>query len=73
MEKKKLIAAGLAYFLIKNFDRNSNNLSQLPIISAISKDQDIGENESLIGLNNEILQAILKVKHNRTKERIDHF
>ena len=32
----------------------------LPIISAISKDQDIGEDKSLIGLNNEILQSILK-------------
>ncbi len=43
--KEEISSAGLAYFLIKNFDRNFNNLSQLPIISAISKDQDIGENQ----------------------------
>jgi len=58
--KEEISSAGLAYFFIKNFDRNSNNLSQLPIISAISKDQDIGENRSLISLNNEILQVSIK-------------
>ena len=58
--KEEINSAGLAYFLIKNFDRNHNRLSQLPIISAISKDQDIGENRSLISLNNEILQTAIK-------------
>ncbi len=57
---EEISSAGLAYFLIENFDRNSNNLSQLPIISAISKDQDIGENRTLISLNNEILQVSIK-------------
>ena len=58
--KEEVSSAGLSYFLIKNFDRDSNNLSQLPIISAISKDQDCGENQSLISLNNEILQTSIK-------------
>jgi RecJ-like exonuclease len=58
--KEEVSSAGLSYFLIKNFDRNSNSLSQLPIISAISKDQDSGENRSLISLNNEILQISIK-------------
>ena len=58
--KEEISSTGLAYFLIKNFDRNHNRLSQLPIISAISKDQDVGENRSLISLNNEILQTAIK-------------
>ena len=69
--REEISSAGLAYFLIKNFDRNSNNISYLPIISAISKDQDKGENKSLIGLNNEILQASLKSNIIEQKKRLN--
>jgi single-stranded-DNA-specific exonuclease len=58
--KEEISTSGLSYFLIKNFDRNSHESSYLPIISAISKDQDIGENRALVGLNDEILQTSLK-------------
>ncbi|MER5175019.1 MAG: hypothetical protein ABJB76_09975 [Candidatus Nitrosocosmicus sp.] len=69
--KEEISSAGLSYLLIKNFDRNSNNISYLPIISAISKDQDIGENRSLISLNNEILQASLKLNTIEQKKRLN--
>ncbi len=59
--KEEISSAGLSYLLTKNFDRNSNDMLFLPIISAISKDQDVGENRALISLNNEILQTSLKL------------
>lgn len=59
--KEEISSAGLSHLLTKNFDRNSNDMLHLPIISAISKDQDIGENRALIGLNNEIIQTSLKI------------
>ena len=36
--QKEINCAGLAYFLIKNFDRKSNDISYLPIISGLSKE-----------------------------------
>ena len=69
--QKEINCAGLAYFLIKNFDRKSNDIAYLPIISALSKDQDIGEDKSLIGLNNEILQSILKLNTIEQRKRLD--
>ncbi|HZH38940.1 MAG TPA: hypothetical protein VEX17_02640, partial [Bacillales bacterium] len=57
--KEEISSAGLSHLLTKNFDRNSNDMLYLPIISAISKDQDVGENRALISLNNEILQTSL--------------
>ncbi|MBA3750136.1 MAG: DHH family phosphoesterase [Nitrosopumilus sp.] len=68
--KEEISTSGLAYFLINNFDINSHQLSYLPIISAISKDQDIGENRSLIGLNEEILQTSLKSNIIEQKKRL---
>jgi len=68
--KEEISTSGLVYFLIKNFDINSQELSYLPIISAISKDQDIGENRSLIGLNDEILQTSLKSNIVEQKKRL---
>ncbi len=59
--KEEISTSGLSYLLTKNFDRNSNDMLFLPIISAISKDQDVGENRALISLNNEILQTSLKL------------
>jgi single-stranded-DNA-specific exonuclease len=69
--QKEITCAGLAYFLVKNFDRNSNRLSFLPVISAISKEQDIGENKSLTSFNNEILQTSLKLNLIEQKKRLD--
>jgi len=69
--QKEINCAGLAYFLIKNFDRKSNDIAYLPIISALSKDQDIGEDKSLIGLNNEILQTILNLNIIEKRKRLD--
>ena len=69
--QKEINCAGLAYFLIKNFDRKSNDIAYLPIISALSKDQDIGEDKSLIGLNNEILQSILNLNLIEQRKRLD--
>jgi hypothetical protein len=69
--QKEITCAGLAYFLVKNFDRNSNSLSFLPVISAISKEQDIGENKSLTSFNNEILQTSLKLNLIEQKTRLD--
>ena len=63
--------SGLTYFLVKNFDRNSNSLALLPVISAISKEQDIGENKSLTSFNNEILQISLKSNLIEQKKRLD--
>jgi RecJ-like exonuclease len=68
--KEEISSAGLSYLLIKNFDRNSNNLLFLPIISAISKGQDVGENRSLISLNNEILQTSIKLNLIEQKKRL---
>jgi single-stranded-DNA-specific exonuclease len=67
----EISSAGLAYLLVRNFDRNSNNTSHLPIISAISKDQNVGEDKSLISLNNEILQISLKSNIIEQKKRLD--
>ena len=69
--QREINCSGLAYFLIKNFDRKSNDIAYLPIISALSKDQDIGEDKSLIGLNNEILQSILKLNVLEQRKRLD--
>ena len=69
--QKEITCAGLAYFLVKNFDRNSNSLAFLPVISAISKEQDIGENKSLTSFNNEILQTSLKLNLIEQKKRLD--
>ncbi|MBA3977663.1 MAG: DHH family phosphoesterase [Nitrosopumilus sp.] len=68
--KEEISSAGLSYLFVKNFDRNSNNVLHLPIISAISKDQDLGENRSLISLNNEILQTSLKSNIIEQKKRL---
>jgi RecJ-like exonuclease len=68
--KEEISSAGLSYLFIKNFDRNSNNLLYLPTISAISKDQDVGENGSLISLNNEILQTSLRLNIIEQKKRL---
>jgi single-stranded-DNA-specific exonuclease len=67
----EISSSGLAYLVVSNFDRNSNNLSHLPIISAISKEQDVGEDKSLISLNNEILQTSLKLNIIEQKKRLD--
>jgi hypothetical protein len=64
-------SSGLAYFLVKNFDRKTENLSYLPIISAISKNQDSGNDKSLLGLNNEILQIALESEIVDQKKRLD--
>ena len=69
--QKEITSSGLAYFLVKNFDRNSNSLSFLPVISAISKEQDRGENKSLTSFNNEILQTSLKLNLIEQKKRLD--
>jgi len=55
----QISTSGLTYLIVKNFDRNSNKISYLPIISAISKEQDTGKDKSLTGLNKEILQSTL--------------
>lgn len=68
---EEINSSGLAYLLIKNFDRKSNKMSYLPIISAISKDQDNGEDKSLRGLNNEILQIALNSDIVDQKKRLD--
>ncbi|MGN6629000.1 MAG: hypothetical protein ACTHKJ_03890, partial [Candidatus Nitrosocosmicus sp.] len=68
---EEINSSGLAYLLIRNFDRNSNKMSYLPIISAISKNQDIGEDRTLVGLNNEILQTALKSYIIEQKKRLD--
>ncbi|MGN6347832.1 MAG: hypothetical protein ACTHME_09030 [Candidatus Nitrosocosmicus sp.] len=68
---EEINSSGLAYLLIKNFDRNSNKMSYLPIISAISKNQDIGEDRTLVGLNNEILQTALRSYIIEQKKRLD--
>jgi hypothetical protein len=69
--QKEINCAGLAYFLIKNFDRKSNEIAYLPIISALSKNQDIGEDKSFIGLNYEILQSILKLNVIEQRKSLD--
>ncbi len=68
--KEEISSAGLSYLLTKNFDRSSNDILYLPIISAISKDQDVGENRALISLNNEILQDSLKINIIEQKKRL---
>lgn len=68
--KEEISSAGLSYLLTKNFDRNSNDMLYLPIISAISKDQDVGENRALISLNSEILQTSLKLNIIEQKKRL---
>ena len=45
--------------------------SHLPIVSAISKEQNVGEGKSLISLNNEILQISLKLNIIEQKKRLD--
>jgi len=55
----QISTSGLTYLIVRNFDRNSNKIAYLPIISAISKEQDAGKDKSLIGLNKEILQSAL--------------
>jgi single-stranded-DNA-specific exonuclease len=67
----EISTSGLAYLLVRNFDRNSNNTSHLPIVSAISKEQNVGEGKSLISLNNEILQISLKLNIIEQKKRLD--
>jgi single-stranded-DNA-specific exonuclease len=67
----EISSAGLAYLLVRNFDRNSSNISHLPIIAAISKEQNIGEGKSLISLNNEILQLSLKLNIIEQRKRLD--
>jgi single-stranded DNA-specific DHH superfamily exonuclease len=71
--KEEISSAGLSYLLTKNFDRNSNDMLFLPIISAISKDQDVGENRALISLNNEILQTSLNLNILEQKKKVDLF
>ncbi|MEJ7641447.1 MAG: hypothetical protein WKF36_04540 [Candidatus Nitrosocosmicus sp.] len=68
--KEEISSAGLSYLITKNFDRSSNDMLFLPIISAISKDQDVGENRALISLNNEILQDSLKLNIIEQKKRL---
>ncbi len=55
----EISSSGLTYLLIKNIDRNITNKSFLPVIAALSKDQDIGESRSLIGMNKEILETAI--------------
>jgi RecJ-like exonuclease len=68
--KEEISSAGLSYLITKNFDRSSNDMLFLPIISAISKDQDVGENRALISLNNEILQDSLRLNIIEQKKRL---
>ncbi|HEY6535181.1 MAG TPA: hypothetical protein VIY08_05190 [Candidatus Nitrosocosmicus sp.] len=55
----QISTSGLTYLIVRNFDRDSIKISYLPIISAISKEQDAGKDKSLTGLNKEILQSSL--------------
>lgn len=73
LEKKKenaITTAGLSFLLVRNYDRNIDNLSYLPVIAAISKDQTNNENTGLTGLNNEILEVATKLNLIEQKEAL---
>ncbi|MDQ4072822.1 MAG: hypothetical protein M3162_00820 [Thermoproteota archaeon] len=55
----EISSSGLTYLLIKNIDRNIADKAFLPVIAALSKDQDIGESRSLVGMNKEILETAI--------------
>jgi single-stranded-DNA-specific exonuclease len=64
----EISSSGLAYLLIKNIDRNITDKSFLPVIAALSKDQDIGESRSFVGMNKEILDTAISLNQIEQKK-----
>jgi len=63
----EISAAGIAYFLAKEIDKNNLRFSQLAIVGALGDVQDRGERGAFIGLNSKISQeaeskGLLKTK-----------
>lgn len=49
--------SAIVYLVAKTFDRDISFESFLPVISAISKEQDVGKDRELLGINSEILET----------------
>jgi single-stranded-DNA-specific exonuclease len=63
---REISAAGMAYFIAKEIDKDNADLSWLPVIAMVADRQDQGNRRSVFGLNRKILhdainQGLVKV------------